>query len=75
MRILVALTYYTPYVSGLTIYADRIARAWVKRGHEVTVLTSHHDPALPKEEVIEGVRVIRAPILFRISKGAVMPAF
>lgn len=75
MKILVALTYYSPYVSGLTIYADRIARAWVKRGHEVTVLTSHHDPALPKEEVIEGVRVIRAPILFRISKGAIMPAF
>ncbi|NMB94157.1 MAG: glycosyltransferase family 4 protein [Flexilinea flocculi] len=75
MKILVALTYYTPYVSGLTIYADRIARAWVKEGHEVVVLTSQHTPDLPKEEVIEGVRVIRSPILFRISKGSIMPVF
>ena len=75
MKILVALTYYTPYVSGLTIYADRIARAWVKEGHEVVVLTSQHAPELPKEEMIEGVRVIRAPILFRISKGSIMPVF
>ena len=75
MKILVALTYYTPYVSGLTIYADRIARAWAKRGHEVTVLTSRHDSKLPEEEILEGVRVIRAPIFMRISKGAIMPAF
>jgi hypothetical protein len=40
MRILTALTYYRPYTSGLTIYADRLARAFARRGHEVTVLTS-----------------------------------
>lgn len=75
MKILIALTYYSPYVSGLTIYADRIARAWAKEGHEVIVLTSRHSPELPEDETIEGVRVVRAPILFRISKGVIMPAF
>lgn len=75
MKILIALTYYTPYVSGLTIYADRIARAWVREGHDVIVLTSQHSPVLPKEELMEGVRVIRAPVLFRISKGSLMPSF
>ena len=75
MKILIALTYYSPYISGLTIYAERIARAWADRGHDVTVLTSHHDSSLPKEETLDSVRVIRAPILMRISKGAVMPAF
>ena len=75
MKILIALTYYSPYVSGLTIYADRIARAWAQEGHEVIVLTSRYSPDLPKDEVVEGVRIIRAPILFRISKGVIMPAF
>lgn len=75
MKILVGVTYYTPYVSGLTIYAARIAKAWAARGHEVTVLTSQHDKSLPLEEVIDGVRVVRAPVMLKISKGSVMPAF
>ena len=49
MKILVALTYYKPYISGLTIYAARVAEAWAKAGHEVTVLTSQHLPELPRE--------------------------
>ncbi len=40
MRILIALTYYEPNKSGLTIYAVREARALAALGHEVTVLTS-----------------------------------
>ena len=47
MRILTALTYYRPHFSGLTIYAERLARALAARGHQVTVLTSRYDPDLP----------------------------
>lgn len=75
MKILTALTYYKPYISGLTIYAARVAEAWVKAGHEVTVLTSQHQPDLPLQEEINGVHVVREPVLIRISKGAVMPQF
>lgn len=75
MRILVVLTYYRPHISGLTIYAERLAKAWVKRGHQVTVLTSQFNPDLPKEEVQAGVRIVRAPVLFRVSKGVIMPTF
>ncbi len=75
MKILTAVTYYSPYVSGLTIYAQRIAQAWADEGHEVTVLTSQHSPDLPLEETKNGVHIVRAPILFRISKGVIMPAF
>lgn len=73
MKILVALTYYRPHVSGLTIYVERLSRALARRGHTVTVLTSHYDPSLPLAEEIDGVRVIRAPVLARVSKGVVMP--
>lgn len=75
MRILCALTYYRPYTSGLTIYVERLARGLARRGHQVTVLTSQYDPSLPKIEWLDGVRVIRAPVLARISKGVLMPTF
>jgi glycosyltransferase involved in cell wall biosynthesis len=73
MRILIALTYYQPHKSGLTVYAVRLAKALVDRGHQVTVLTSHYNRQLPKYEKVDGVEIIRAPVLFRISKGVIMP--
>jgi len=75
VNVLLVLTYYHPHVSGLTIYVQRLATALAQRGHQVTVLTSRYDPALPAEEQIDGVRVIRAPVLFRVSKGVIMPSF
>jgi glycosyltransferase involved in cell wall biosynthesis len=75
MKLLFALTYYRPHISGLTIYVERLAEALAARGHEVTVLTSQHDPALAREETHEGVRVVRVPVAFRIGKGALMPSY
>ena len=74
MKVLIVLTYYRPHISGLTIYAERIARALAKRGHQVTVLTSQFDPRLSLEEICDGVRVIRVPVLARLSKGVLMPS-
>ena len=75
MKVLIVLTYYRPHTSGLTIYAERLARGLVARGHEVTVLTSRFDRSCPVDTVEAGVRVVRAPVLFRISKGVIMPTF
>ena len=75
MRILTVLTYYRPHTSGLTIYVERLARTLVKRGHEVTILTSQFDKSLSRNEVVDGVRIIRAPVWFRVSKGVIMPTF
>ena len=73
MRILVALTYYRPHVSGLTLYAERQARALAARGHDVTVLTSRYDARLPLDERRDGVAIRRVPVAARIGKGVVMP--
>jgi glycosyltransferase involved in cell wall biosynthesis len=73
MRILTALTYYRPHYSGLTIYAERLARALVGRGHHVTVLTSRFDGRLPGHEVRDGVEMVRPSVLMHISKGVIMP--
>jgi len=75
MKILIELTYYRPHTSGLTIYAERLAKALVKKGHAVTVLTSQYDPALPRNEKLDGVQIVRAPVLMRVSKGVIMPTF
>ena len=73
MRVLLGLTYFHPYVSGLTIYVERLASSLVSRGHTVTVLTSRHDPSLATEENLDGIRVVRVPVAARVSKGAIMP--
>ncbi len=75
MRVLVAVTYYRPHVSGLTIYVERLAQTLAERGHVVTVLTSHYDASLPREEIIDGARVVRVPVAFRVSKGVIMPTY
>jgi glycosyltransferase involved in cell wall biosynthesis len=73
MRILTVLTYYRPHTSGLTIYSERLAEAFARRGHQITVLTSRFDPSTPLEEMRNGVRIVRAPVALRISKGVIMP--
>ncbi len=75
MKILTVLTYYRPHTSGLTIYAERLACAFVKRGHQVTVMTTQYDPSLSQEETMDGVRVIRVPVVARVSKGVLAPTF
>ncbi len=75
MRILIALTYYRPHISGLTIYAERLSRGLVRRGHRVTVLTSRFAPGLAPRETVDGVDIVRVPVRLKISKGVVMPRF
>ena len=71
MKILFSITYYSPYVSGLTIYVRRLAEELAKRGHMCTVLCMRHDKNLLGGEAINGVKVIRASPLLKISKGFV----
>lgn len=75
MKILEILTYYRPHVSGLTIYVERLSKALVRQGHEVTVLTAQYERPLPRREVQAGVNIIRVPVAFRVSKGVIMPTF
>jgi glycosyltransferase involved in cell wall biosynthesis len=74
VRILTVLTYYRPHTSGLTIYAERLAQALVRRGHEVTVLTAQFEKTLPLEEMQGSVRIRRVPVMMRVSKGVIMPS-
>jgi glycosyltransferase involved in cell wall biosynthesis len=38
-------------------------------------MTTQYDPSLPREENMDGVKIIRVPVMFRLSKGVIAPAF
>ena len=73
--VVIALNYYAPYVSGLTDVAKTVAEQLAARGYTVTVVTCQHDPELPREEMLNGVRVLRSPVIARIGKGLISPHF
>lgn len=75
VRILFTLSYYTPYVSGLTICVQRLAEEFAPKKYEVAVLTSQHDKKLTKGETVNNVWVKRVPYLFRMNKGFFMPSY
>lgn len=73
MNILVTLTYYYPHWTGLTAYAKRLAEGLAQRGHQITVLTSQFESHLARDEMYNGVRILRLPTLARMSRGVIMP--
>lgn len=75
MRILTVLTYYRPHWTGLTAHAVRVAEGLAARGHKVTVLTIRYQTDLPRDEMLNGVRVVRLQPISRFSRGMVTPAF
>lgn len=75
MKILTILTYYSPHWTGLTAHAVLVAEGLAARGHDVTVLTTQYHPSLAREEMINGVRVIRLRPISRFSRGMIAPAF
>jgi glycosyltransferase involved in cell wall biosynthesis len=75
MKILSILTYYHPHWTGLTAIAKWIDEGLAAKGHRVTVLTTQHDSALPRESEEGGVRVIRLRPIGRLSRGMVAPTF
>lgn len=76
MKILQILYYATPYTSGLTIYADRLARHMTARGHQVTTLASRHDDRLPaREETPDAGTIVRVPVAATFDRAVIMPTF
>ncbi|MCX6624266.1 MAG: glycosyltransferase family 4 protein [Acidobacteria bacterium] len=75
MKILAILTYYHPHWTGLTRHAQSVAEGLAARGHSVSVLAVQHLAELAREELIQGVRVFRAPVIGGFSRGMISPSF
>ncbi|MBP1475472.1 glycosyltransferase family 4 protein [Frateuria sp. MAH-13] len=67
-NILIVLSYYHPYISGVSEYAKMLAEG-IAKYHDVTVLTGMHLNSLPPQEKIAGVNVVRAKPLLFLHKG------
>ncbi len=62
MRVLMLSWEYPPLVvGGIAAHVDGLARAMVRAGHDVTVLSLRH-PDVADDVVVDGVRVLRANI-------------
>lgn len=68
MKLLFSITYYHPYVSGLTICVKRLAEHFAQK-HAVSILTLQDKQSLLLEESINTVKVTRAVPLLKINKG------
>jgi glycosyltransferase involved in cell wall biosynthesis len=75
LKILICLLYYVPHRTGYTIHVQHVAEALAARGHEVTVLCARHSSELARDEMINGVRVVRLWAPIRMSRGMLMPAY
>jgi glycosyltransferase involved in cell wall biosynthesis len=69
MKLLFSLTYYTPYVSGLTLYVKRLAEKLNQKGYQSSVISFQHKENLKEQEIIKGVNVIRVKPQMKLSKG------
>lgn len=70
-----ALTYYEPYLSGLTCATRGIAEGMAARGWRVAVVAAQHHPDLPLRDTVAGVDVYRSPVLMRASRAFIAPRY
>ena len=77
MKILFVQEYYYPYIGGIENLFKALAEKLTERGHQVFVVTSKYDKSLPKNDVINGVNVLRVNTRNRMlfALMALIPAF
>lgn len=59
MRILFFTRLYYPHTGGVERHIKEISRVLIKKGHDVTIVTTKFEKDLSSEEDVDGVRVIR----------------
>jgi glycosyltransferase involved in cell wall biosynthesis len=73
MKILTLIHEYPPVGGGGGRVAQDVARGLTERGHELVIITSHFKD-LPKDEVVDGMRIVRVPALRREAFRASLPS-
>ncbi|MCK5450024.1 glycosyltransferase family 4 protein [Candidatus Pacearchaeota archaeon] len=68
MKLLIVTPYFPPHIGGMENYAYNIAKGLRKQfGYEIVVVTSNHEKKEYKEEILEGMKIYRLPIQFKVS--------
>ncbi len=61
MKIAQVCPRYKPHIGGVETVVEEVGRRLAAKGHDVSVVTTDPPRALPREEIIDGVRVHRFP--------------
>ena len=72
MRILQTPARFHPFIGGVENCVYDLSRELVKLGHEGTVLCAN-EPKSEKEEVLDGIRVLRVPYIGKIANTNITP--
>jgi glycosyltransferase involved in cell wall biosynthesis len=62
MRVLFVAPSYYPHIGGVEYVVKSVAERLAKAGHEVVVITGEPGADKPREDVVDGVRVVRWPV-------------
>lgn len=73
MRIAQVSPWFSPHFGGVETHVRSLSQELARRGHEVTVVTSRHDPSLPQEEAMDGFRVVRVRPRFIFMRTPIAP--
>lgn len=73
VRIAQVSPWFAPHLGGVESHVRSLSRELATRGHDVTVVTSQHEPSLPSEERVDGFRVIRIKPRLTLMRTPIMP--
>jgi glycosyltransferase involved in cell wall biosynthesis len=74
VRIVQVSPFFFPHAGGVESHVRSLAGEFARQGHDVTVVTSRHDPSLPVEEWFEGYRILRAKTWTVLYNTPIAPA-
>jgi glycosyltransferase involved in cell wall biosynthesis/protein involved in polysaccharide export with SLBB domain len=64
---------FLPFIGGIEMHTFEVGRRMAARGHNVRVLTGDPTGALPREEIVAGMRVTRVPVYPKSSDAFFAP--
>ena len=73
MKIAQVSPWFFPHLGGVESHVRSVSRELAARGHQVTVVTSQHDPSLPSEETLDGFRVLRVKPRMVVMRTPITP--
>lgn len=73
MRVAQVSPWFYPHLGGVESHVRSLSRELAARGHEVTVVTSRDDPAVPRDETIDGFRIVRIKPRVVVMRTPILP--
>lgn len=68
MKILFVSEYFYPKLAGGEVWSYELCKELIKKGHDITVVTSKYDSNLKEEEITDGIKILRIASTGRVIK-------